>query len=219
MPRKTRPLGAGTIIGSGTVSNRDVRWRAGQADPAGRPRLFLPGRAAHGRDHPVGRAPHSFLRFGDTVRIEMKDAQGHSIFGAIEQTVEEAAAGSIGGITASLEAAPGFASSRALSFRHDPDKPLVRNLHTRNRCDIFRNTQKAVTTSQTYAEKFLPKIGQEVDLTHSANCIEVCTIGSWGHGARISITRISRAFMKKAGCDSRVEFCSIGRVDWARFHR
>ena len=29
-----------------------------------------------------------FLRFGDTVRIEMKDAKGHSIFGAIEQTVE-----------------------------------------------------------------------------------------------------------------------------------
>ncbi|EFG2587074.1 2-keto-4-pentenoate hydratase, partial [Escherichia coli] len=30
-----------------------------------------------------------FLRFGDTVRIEMKDADGRSIFGAIEQTVEK----------------------------------------------------------------------------------------------------------------------------------
>jgi fumarylacetoacetate (FAA) hydrolase len=30
------------------------------------------------------------MRFGDTVRIEMKDADGHSIFGAIEQTVEKA---------------------------------------------------------------------------------------------------------------------------------
>ncbi len=31
-----------------------------------------------------------FLVHGDTVRIEMKDAAGHSIFGAIEQTVEAA---------------------------------------------------------------------------------------------------------------------------------
>ena len=30
-----------------------------------------------------------FLRFGDTVRIEMKDSTGHSIFGAIEQKVEK----------------------------------------------------------------------------------------------------------------------------------
>jgi fumarylacetoacetate (FAA) hydrolase len=37
-----------------------------------------------------GKPVTPFMRFGDTVRIEMKDADGHSIFGAIEQTVEKA---------------------------------------------------------------------------------------------------------------------------------
>jgi fumarylacetoacetate (FAA) hydrolase len=36
-----------------------------------------------------GEAKTPFLRFGDTVRIEMKDRSGHSIFGAIEQIVEK----------------------------------------------------------------------------------------------------------------------------------
>ena len=36
-----------------------------------------------------GEAKTPFLHFGDTVRIEMKDRGGHSIFGAIEQTVEK----------------------------------------------------------------------------------------------------------------------------------
>ncbi|MGL4963664.1 MAG: fumarylacetoacetate hydrolase family protein [Inquilinus sp.] len=90
---KTRPLGAGTIIGSGTVSNRDSGGGPGKPIVQG----------GHGYsclaelrmvETILSGAPHtSFLRFGDTVRIEMKDAQGHSIFGAIEQTVEEAAAG------------------------------------------------------------------------------------------------------------------------------
>ncbi len=39
-----------------------------------------------------GKATSDFMRFGDTVRIEMKDKDGHSIFGAIEQTVEKQAA-------------------------------------------------------------------------------------------------------------------------------
>jgi len=90
---KTRPLGAGTIIGSGTVSNRDSGGGPGKPIAQG----------GHGYsclaelrmvETILSGAPHtSFLRFGDTVRIEMKDAQGHSIFGAIEQTVEETAAG------------------------------------------------------------------------------------------------------------------------------
>jgi fumarylacetoacetate (FAA) hydrolase len=33
------------------------------------------------------------MRFGDTVRIEMKDKEGHSIFGAIEQTVQQQSKG------------------------------------------------------------------------------------------------------------------------------
>lgn len=36
-----------------------------------------------------GSAKTPFMRFGDTVRIEMKDKAGHSIFGAIEQTVQK----------------------------------------------------------------------------------------------------------------------------------
>ena len=37
----------------------------------------------------TGEAKTPFLKFGDTVRIEMLDTEGHSIFGAIEQTVEK----------------------------------------------------------------------------------------------------------------------------------
>ena len=37
----------------------------------------------------TGKPATPFMQFGDTVRIEMKDARGHSIFGAIEQTVQK----------------------------------------------------------------------------------------------------------------------------------
>jgi fumarylacetoacetate (FAA) hydrolase len=73
---KTRPLGAGSIIGSGTVSNRDPE--AGSACLAERRMIEI---IADG----VTKTP--FLAFGDTVRIEMLDKQGKSIFGAIEQKV------------------------------------------------------------------------------------------------------------------------------------
>jgi len=73
---KTRRLGAGTIVGSGTVSNRDrslgscciaeVRMLETLAD---------------------GRPATPFLAFGERVRIEMPDASGRSIFGAISQRV------------------------------------------------------------------------------------------------------------------------------------
>ena len=84
---KTRPLGAGAIIGSGTVSNK--------SDEAAKP-------AEHGgtgysciaeartvETLTYGEPKTSFLKFGDRVRIEMKDGDGQSIFGAIEQTVEQ----------------------------------------------------------------------------------------------------------------------------------
>ncbi|MGY6567618.1 MAG: fumarylacetoacetate hydrolase family protein [Salinarimonas sp.] len=87
---RTRALGAGTIIGSGTVSNRD---------PDGGPGLpvtegglgyscIAEQRTVETLRHGEARTP--FMRFGDTVRIEMKDAKAHSIFGAIEQVVERA---------------------------------------------------------------------------------------------------------------------------------
>ncbi|NVK72038.1 MAG: fumarylacetoacetate hydrolase family protein [Oceanospirillaceae bacterium] len=85
---KTRPLGAGAIIGSGTVSNK---LNDGPGTPI--------------KDGGVGYSciaeirmietihsgqPHtSFMKFGDTVRIEMKDQNNQSIFGAIEQVVKK----------------------------------------------------------------------------------------------------------------------------------
>ncbi len=83
---KTRPLGAGTIIGSGTVSNK-------LEDGPGKP--ISEGGAGYSCIAEIrmietigtGAAATPFMRFGDTVRIEMKDAHGRSIFGAIEQVV------------------------------------------------------------------------------------------------------------------------------------
>jgi fumarylacetoacetate (FAA) hydrolase len=73
---KTRTLAAGTIVGSGTVANRDetrgcsciAEIRAIETIKQGKPAT-------------------SFMRFGDTIRIDMQDAAGASIFGAIEQKV------------------------------------------------------------------------------------------------------------------------------------
>ena len=76
---RTRRLGAGSIVGSGTVSNRDRS--AGSTCLAERRMLET---LEHGK--PVT----PFLSFGDRVRIEMHDAAGRSIFGAIDQRVVRA---------------------------------------------------------------------------------------------------------------------------------
>src|SRR6201991_2113019 len=85
---KTRNLGAGTIVGSGTVSNRDADDGPGKpVDRGGRGYSCL----AEVRTVETildGKAATPFLKTGDTVRIWMEDAPGHSIFGAIEQVVE-----------------------------------------------------------------------------------------------------------------------------------
>ncbi len=73
---RTRRLGAGTIVGSGTVSNVDRS--TGSSCLAERRTLEL-------IEHGAPRTP--FLSFGDRVRIEMPDARGGSLFGAIEQRV------------------------------------------------------------------------------------------------------------------------------------
>ena len=73
---KTRRLGAGTIIGSGTISNYDRS--KGSSCIAEKRMLETIER---------GKPTTSFLRFGDVVRIEMLDRHGRSIFGAIEQKV------------------------------------------------------------------------------------------------------------------------------------
>jgi fumarylacetoacetate (FAA) hydrolase len=74
---KTRPLCAGSIIGSGTVANSDRN--VGSSCIAER-------RAIETIDHGAPQTP--FLSFGDRVRIEMLDQRGRSIFGAIDQTVQ-----------------------------------------------------------------------------------------------------------------------------------
>lgn len=75
---KTRPLGAGAIIGSGTVSNYDRS--AGSS-------CLAEIRMLETIEHGQPKTP--FMSFGDTVRIEMFDKDGQSIFGAIDQTIEK----------------------------------------------------------------------------------------------------------------------------------
>lgn len=85
---KTRPLVAGTIIGSGTVSNKlDGGPGKPVADGGAGYSCIAEIRTIETINLGVPKTP--FLHFGDTVRIEMKDDKGHSIFGAIEQTVTQ----------------------------------------------------------------------------------------------------------------------------------
>ena len=73
----TRPLAAGTIVGSGTVANQDETL--GASCLAERRMLeIIAG----------GKPQTPFMSFGDSIRIEMLDGRGESIFGAIEQVIE-----------------------------------------------------------------------------------------------------------------------------------
>lgn len=72
----TRPLAAGTIVGSGTVSNQDRSVGSS---------CLAEVRTIETIEH--GKATTGFLKFCDRVHIEMLDARGRSIFGAIEQQV------------------------------------------------------------------------------------------------------------------------------------
>ena len=71
----TRNLSAGTVIGSGTISNSHYR-EVGSACIAERRGIEL---------EDLGKPMTEFMKFGDRVRIEMFDAEGQSIFGAIDQ--------------------------------------------------------------------------------------------------------------------------------------
>ena len=84
---KTRPLGAGSIVGSGTVSNRDADGGPGR--PVAEGGLGYTCLAEQRTVETIlrGRPETPFMRFGDVIRFEMRDAAGHSIFGAIEQTL------------------------------------------------------------------------------------------------------------------------------------
>jgi len=73
---RTRPLPAGTVIGTGTVSNRDRSTGAGCLFERRAEEIIKDGK-------PVT----PWLKHGDRVRIEMRDKEGRSIFGAIDQVV------------------------------------------------------------------------------------------------------------------------------------
>lgn len=75
---KSRPLSAGTLVGSGTIANEDTSKGAS---------CLAEQRTVETlRD---GKPVTPFLKFGDQVKIDVTDASGQSIFGAIEQTVEK----------------------------------------------------------------------------------------------------------------------------------
>ena len=74
---KTRDLAAGTMIGTGTISNKDRS--TGYA-------CLMEARLVEQVE--LGEAKTPFLRFGDRVRIEMRDEAGASVFGAIDHVVE-----------------------------------------------------------------------------------------------------------------------------------
>ncbi|BCT91867.1 fumarylacetoacetate hydrolase [Lysobacter helvus] len=78
---KTRPLSAGTIVGSGTIANEDTSKGAS---------CFAEKRTVETLEQ--GKPVTPFLSFGDSVRIEMLDKAGHSIFGAIDQKIERQSA-------------------------------------------------------------------------------------------------------------------------------
>jgi len=74
---RTRPLSAGAIVGSGTIANEDTSRGAS---------CFAERRTVETlRD---GKPSTPFLAFGDSVRIEMFDEAGNSLFGAIDQRIE-----------------------------------------------------------------------------------------------------------------------------------
>ncbi len=73
---KTRPLTAGTLVGSGTIANQDTSKGASCLAEQRTVETLRDGKPAT-----------PFLKYGDTLRIEVTDAHGASIFGAIEQRI------------------------------------------------------------------------------------------------------------------------------------
>ncbi|MEL6473796.1 MAG: fumarylacetoacetate hydrolase family protein [Pseudomonadota bacterium] len=84
---RTRPLCAGTIIGSGTVSNKGADGGPGKPVSEGGRGYSCIAEIRMIETIANGQPTTPFMSMGDTVRIEMLDSDGHSIFGAIEQTV------------------------------------------------------------------------------------------------------------------------------------
>ncbi|MBB3472250.1 fumarylacetoacetate hydrolase family protein [Sphingomonas sp. BK345] len=85
---RTRRLGAGTIIGSGTVSNRDAKGGPGRPVSEGGLGYSCIAEQRAVETLRGGEATTRFLQRDDTVRIWAEDDRHHTIFGAIEQVVE-----------------------------------------------------------------------------------------------------------------------------------
>jgi fumarylacetoacetate (FAA) hydrolase len=84
---KTRPLGAGAIVGSGTVSNKDTDGAPGRPIAEGGTGYSCIAELRMIETIQAGQPKTPFLGFGDRVRIEMRDDDGASIFGAIDQDI------------------------------------------------------------------------------------------------------------------------------------
>ena len=85
---KSRPLGTGSIIGSGTVSNRLDNGPGKPVKEGGAGYSCIAEiRMIETIEH--GEPKTNFMKFGDSIKIEMLDANNNSIFGAIDQRVEK----------------------------------------------------------------------------------------------------------------------------------
>jgi fumarylacetoacetate (FAA) hydrolase len=84
---KTRNLGAGSIIGSGTVSNRDSDGGPGKPIEQGGLGYSCIAEVRTVETILAGKPASEFLKHGDRVRIWMDDEHGHPIFGVIEQQI------------------------------------------------------------------------------------------------------------------------------------
>jgi fumarylacetoacetate (FAA) hydrolase len=84
---KTRPLGSGAIIGSGTVSNKDADGSPGKPVAEGGLGYSCIAEIRMIETIESGQPSTAFMQDGDVIRMEMSDNSGQSIFGAIEQTV------------------------------------------------------------------------------------------------------------------------------------
>jgi fumarylacetoacetate (FAA) hydrolase len=85
---RTRDLEAGSIIGSGTVSNKQGDLHGSSIANGGVGYCCIAEVRMY-ETIETGQPLTPFMRFGDRVRIDMRDAQGASIFGSIEQVVQQ----------------------------------------------------------------------------------------------------------------------------------
>ncbi len=81
---KTRNVRAGSIVGSGTVSNKAVEIKGKQEWPKGYSCIAEKRAIETIQD---GKPSTEFMKYGDTIRIEMKGIDGASVFGAIDQEI------------------------------------------------------------------------------------------------------------------------------------